>query len=628
MNDLEQRVKACEGSAQQLATNALQDVLQQLEELLIENQLKTLETNEEFKAYSNQVKKLKEDLGNIRRTLQNLPAQVERNADIIVGLTQKYSTLEDRVDQKFAEYDEKFVRQNDLYSDMMRRVQSLEKSVHERSGDISPIEARTLLQQIHQQTPMLEATLVEEDWTLQDYRRRMEELECQVKALSMVPSATANATTVPTGTVTHTPTTSYTTNQFSPMLKQFELASTTTVPTGTVTHTPTTSYTTNQFSPMLKQFELASTTTVPTGTVTHTPTTSYTTNQFSPMLKQFELASDPNAATKLLGQLEDLANNNNDNCVAIAEAGGIDCVVSAMQRHAGHTAVQEAGCWALASLACNHDNCVAIAKAGGIDYVVFAMQRYASHAAVQEAGCWVLASLACNHDNKVAIALAGGIDRVVSAVQRYASHTGVQEQDCRALRNLADINNDNCVAIAGAGGIDRVVLAMRKHTKHSAVQEQGCWALASLACNHDNKVAIAEAEGINRVVFAMQQYASHTGVQEAGCWALASLAYNNDNKVAIALAGGIDRVVSAMQQHASHTGVQEQGCRALRNLADNNSDNVLRLRRRKALTVWCLPCNNMQATLVSKNAVAGKWIISPMEPPIEKSFETVVALMC
>ena len=42
-----------------------------------------------------------------------------------------------------------------------------------------------------------------------------------------------------------------------------------------------------------------------------------------------------------------------ENCVAIAAAGGIERVVSAMAGHAGSADVQESGCAALSCLAVN-----------------------------------------------------------------------------------------------------------------------------------------------------------------------------------------------------------------------------------------------------------------------------------
>jgi len=87
----------------------------------------------------------------------------------------------------------------------------------------------------------------------------------------------------------------------------------------------------------------------------------------------------------------------------------------------------------LANLADNLDNKVAVAKAGGIKAVITAMRNHASHAGVQHYGCRALTSIAYkNWDNKVAVAKAGGIEAIITAMRNHASHAGVQHWGCKA----------------------------------------------------------------------------------------------------------------------------------------------------------------------------------------------------
>ena len=66
-----------------------------------------------------------------------------------------------------------------------------------------------------------------------------------------------------------------------------------------------------------------------------------------------------------------------DNRKAIASAGGIDAVVSALRSHGGsHAGVAEQGCGALRNLAVDDDNEKAIASAGGIAAVVSALRAH------------------------------------------------------------------------------------------------------------------------------------------------------------------------------------------------------------------------------------------------------------
>ena len=59
-----------------------------------------------------------------------------------------------------------------------------------------------------------------------------------------------------------------------------------------------------------------------------------------------------------------------ENCVAIAAAGGIERVVSAMAGHAGSAGVQESGCDALWNLAARHAGMCSI-DAAMVDPLVY-----------------------------------------------------------------------------------------------------------------------------------------------------------------------------------------------------------------------------------------------------------------
>ena len=91
--------------------------------------------------------------------------------------------------------------------------------------------------------------------------------------------------------------------------------------------------------------------------------------------------------------------------VGEAEAAG-DCagVVALMRAGPGDVEMQRAGCAALTNLAANNaDNQVTIAEAGGIRSVVDAMERHKDVADVQEYGCATLSNLAHNGKKNIYI---------------------------------------------------------------------------------------------------------------------------------------------------------------------------------------------------------------------------------
>ena len=102
-----------------------------------------------------------------------------------------------------------------------------------------------------------------------------------------------------------------------------------------------------------------------------------------------------------LMELRNLAYNNENNKVKIADAGGITTILSAMKTHSSNATVQENGCGALWSLAVNDKNQVTIAEAGGIPTILSAMKTHSSNATVQENGCGALQNLAVNENNRV-----------------------------------------------------------------------------------------------------------------------------------------------------------------------------------------------------------------------------------
>jgi len=176
-----------------------------------------------------------------------------------------------------------------------------------------------------------------------------------------------------------------------------------------------------------------------------------------------------------------------ENQVAIARAGGIEVVLSAMEEHAWSVGVQEQGCLALCSLSFNNaENQVAIKGAGGIKAAVLAMKRHAMSVVVQEAGCLALCSLAFNNDNQDAIA--GVIEVVLLAMRNHKTSVVLQQQGWAVLRNLALNNVENlnqlAVTIAGAGvrGLEAVLWAMAKHPTSAVmgrVALEGAWIFSS-----------------------------------------------------------------------------------------------------------------------------------------------------
>lgn len=177
--------------------------------------------------------------------------------------------------------------------------------------------------------------------------------------------------------------------------------------------------------------------------------------------------------------------------------------------------LQEYGCLAIESLAFP-ENCLAVAKAGAVEVVVSAMNRHVKNTDVQYSGCLALQRLAHN-DGAGASAADAGID-VDLILDGICSHSRRSPERALALKMLARdsaIEGTAKSSIAAAGGIDAILAAMRNHTCGSPeVQEQCCAALAALARNcAGDSTAIQDAGGVVAIEVVMRKHPSNSYVR-------------------------------------------------------------------------------------------------------------------
>ena len=126
-----------------------------------------------------------------------------------------------------------------------------------------------------------------------------------------------------------------------------------------------------------------------------------------------------------------------------------------MEAHKASVFVQQQTCWALRYLAVNDCNRVKIAEAGGIEAVVSAMKEHKTSVLMQERACVALRNLAVNDGNKLKIAEAGGIEALVAGMEAHQTSVLVQEYACWALWYLA-AQGSLSQRINAAGGVQGV----------------------------------------------------------------------------------------------------------------------------------------------------------------------------
>ena len=181
-------------------------------------------------------------------------------------------------------------------------------------------------------------------------------------------------------------------------------------------------------------------------------------------------------------------------------------------------AIQEGACGRLGWLATGDDkNRKKVANLGGIEAILKAMNEHAAHAKVQETACEALDNLSFNDDNAVKIRNLGGIEALLKAMKDHPAEANVQEKACEALKSLIILNDDNKVTIANLGGVQALLKAMKDHPSKANVQEKACMALTSLAYDDDIKARIKREGGeeqARRVKAAAKTYDTRKAGQE------------------------------------------------------------------------------------------------------------------
>ncbi len=124
MMKLEAQVTACEGTSQRVVADAMHTMLEQLESIRNDNSLVEIKSEEQRQAFREEIEELQTDLGIVKRTMKNLPTQVQWNTETVKNLLGSFSTLERELDAKFAEYVSFIASQKEFNQNISSQVAS------------------------------------------------------------------------------------------------------------------------------------------------------------------------------------------------------------------------------------------------------------------------------------------------------------------------------------------------------------------------------------------------------------------------------------------------------------------------------------------------------------------------
>jgi hypothetical protein len=245
----------------------------------------------------------------------------------------------------------------------------------------------------------------------------------------------------------------------------------------------------------------------------------------------------------------------------IGAAGGVQAVLSVMQRHIDSADVQESGCCALSQLV-DHNvaNATAMVFAGGINIVRSAMRRHILSAIVHHEGCKAL--------QRLAPARAGTTETVGAASEQHHG-TGTGAGAGSGEQVLGAVSDDPPPNVAAtAADVDAAVAEMRCHEDVVTAQECGVRALYRFAASGDAAL-MAVRDNVDVVLTAMRLHPGSPVVQACGCGVVGRLttsAGDPDDAEAqtaaacLAAAGAVDAVMSAMLCHPESSIALSRSC--------------------------------------------------------------------
>jgi hypothetical protein len=212
----------------------------------------------------------------------------------------------------------------------------------------------------------------------------------------------------------------------------------------------------------------------------------------------------------------------------LSDSGIIDAVVDAMRNFPNSRSLRENGLGILQNVSMKGaPSKEAIAAAGGIQTVITAIDEFMGIPTVLERAFSTLWSLAVLPDNQIRIAQANGLNMVVTAMFSSMDYERVQQQGCGCLCTLAT-HPDNRPAIRDADGASAIVFGMRAHFSSPEYQTAACRALSSISVpEHGESIAVSQDE-VNAVIYAMRRFQGVEELQFTACCTLLNFILNPD----------------------------------------------------------------------------------------------------
>ena len=240
-------------------------------------------------------------------------------------------------------------------------------------------------------------------------------------------------------------------------------------------------------------------------------------------------------------------------------------LVTTLQHHREHAALQALACAALQTLAEAPEARALMLQADAVHVVVAVMQRHLQSEAVQQHGCRLLQALVMEAGED----LAGPLEVVTRSLGAFPEHAQLQEDSCRALLLIVSAQPSYRSLVAQGGGFDEVVSAMARHVDSPALQEHAARLVGALAqaCARAGPPP-RWARACDALLAAMRRHPASLPVQDAACGAVRTLIREMAEwPGAAGQEALVDALVETMRCHSAQAALQREACEILCHLA-------------------------------------------------------------
>uniref|UniRef100_A0A7S4D3B2 Armadillo repeat-containing domain-containing protein n=1 Tax=Eutreptiella gymnastica TaxID=73025 RepID=A0A7S4D3B2_9EUGL len=299
------------------------------------------------------------------------------------------------------------------------------------------------------------------------------------------------------------------------------------------------------------------------------------------------------AAVSLLALMQ--LSDHTGNQELIANAGGIDQILTAMTAHKANVHLQLRALGTLLNLCNTAEHQVLLLDAKGVDMILDTMKTHQGSVHVQQSACAILLKLASSTQPNVAETVStttvaraildamnthtvvqhsnlnvflgedGGfrasMDTIFSQADAPRATRDLQRDASEALAYLST-GRDNIKAILiNSRGVNVIVETMKAHRELAQVQLHAINALSNVASvGHRYAEAVSNAGGVEAIFAAMKAHMKHTQLQVMACAALRSLCTNDIGRLKVANAGGLDIVNAAVEANQGNPLLQQMLC--------------------------------------------------------------------